>query len=123
MLFLMHQSPTRGELRAASGKPIKAQQLALMVGAELEEVEQMLQHLLQENVTEKSNGAFVSRRMLEDERKAQLSKERVQKHRKKVKAPPDKSCNGVVTPNDYDSDNDSNKKITVPNRGSNVFKS
>jgi len=122
MLCLMHLSPIRGELRSASGSPISADKLTTMVGIPLEVARQLLSELLRENVTEKlKDGTFISRRMIEDERKADLNRARVAKSRSKE--PQKQSCNGSVMPIETENENESNKKEMVPKSEPNAFSS
>ena len=68
MLCLMYESPIRGHLSLASGKPVDATKLARMVGGGVKEVEELLDELYECGVFSKSDdGIIFSRRMVQDE--------------------------------------------------------
>ena len=68
MLCLMYESPIRGHLSLASGKPVDATKLARMVGGGVKEVEELLEELYECGVFSKSDdGIIFSRRMVQDE--------------------------------------------------------
>lgn len=67
MLCLMFESPRRGFLQHASGRPVSPEQLARMTGGSHEEVRSLLQELNEAGVYSKDEGTIFSRRMVRDE--------------------------------------------------------
>lgn len=68
MLCLMFESPVRGELRHANGKPITEQQLARICGAEILLIQNLTTELTDAGVLSVAeDGAILSRRMKRDE--------------------------------------------------------
>lgn len=73
MLCLMFESPRRGYLQHATGKPVTPEQLARMTGCQLKEVSRLLQELDDSGVFSRSeHGVIYSRRMIRDEHKREL---------------------------------------------------
>lgn len=69
MLCLMHESPRRGYLQHANGKPVTAEQLARMTGCSTDEVSRLLQELEDAGVFScTDHGVIYSRRMVRDEK-------------------------------------------------------
>lgn len=67
MLCLMHESPRRGYLQHANGKPVTTEQIARMTGCSLEEVSQLLQELEYSGVFScTEHGVIYSRRTVRD---------------------------------------------------------
>jgi len=76
MLCLMHESPRRGYLQLANGKPVTAEQLARMTGCSTDEVSRLLQELEYAGVFScTEHGVIYSRRMVRDEQKRQKCRE------------------------------------------------
>jgi len=76
MLCLMHESPRRGYLQHATGKPVTAEQLARMTGCSTDEVSRLLQELEDTGVFScTEHGVIFSRRMVRDEAKRQRCRE------------------------------------------------
>jgi len=76
MLCLMHESPRRGYLQHANGKPVTAEQLARMTGCSTDEVSRLLQELDDAGVFScTEHGVIYSRRMVRDEQIRQVRRE------------------------------------------------
>lgn len=76
MLCLMHESPRRGYLQHANGKPVTAEQLARMTGCSTDEVSRLLQELENAGVFScTEHGVIYSRRMIRDEHIRQVRRE------------------------------------------------
>lgn len=68
LLCLMHESPRRGYLQHANGKPVTAEQVARMTGCSTDEVSQLLQELEYSGVFScTEHGVIYSRRIVRDE--------------------------------------------------------
>ncbi|GAB4133109.1 MAG: hypothetical protein Kow0040_14930 [Thermogutta sp.] len=68
LLCLMHESPRRGYLQHANGKPVTTEQIARMTGCSAEEVSQLLQELEYSGVFScTEHGVIYSRRTVRDE--------------------------------------------------------
>lgn len=73
MLSLMFESPRRGYLQHATGKPVTAEQIARMTGCSTDEVSRLLQELDDAGVFSRTDsGVILSRRLVRDERKREL---------------------------------------------------
>ncbi len=67
MLCLMHQSPNRGYLEHATGRPVTPEQIARMTGCGQEEVHVLLEELEDSGVCSRTeDGAYYCRRMVRD---------------------------------------------------------
>lgn len=76
MLCLMHESPERGHLMHANGKPVTAHQLTRMAGCTPDEVDAALEELDDCGVFSRTEeGVIYCRRMVRDERKRRLCSE------------------------------------------------
>ena len=68
LLCLMHESPRRGYLQHATGKPVTAEQIARMTGCSTDEVSRLLQELEYSGVFScTEHGVIYSRRIVRDE--------------------------------------------------------
>lgn len=75
MLCLMHQAPRRGYLELAPGVPIDDSKLARMVGDSVNRISNLLDEMRLTGVFSEEGGVIFSRRMVRDERRAEINTE------------------------------------------------
>lgn len=126
MLCLMHESPRRGYLQHASGKPVTRQQLARMTGCSMEELAQLLEELADAGVySTTEEGIIFSRRMVRDEEFRQIRQEAGRKggitRSASEAASPEEApveANGKQTPSTEASKSQANGKQTIKQKPS-----
>lgn len=80
MLCLMHESPSRGILRATSGKPISAEELRRACGVSTRQMNRVLRMLLDLGVcSQETDGAIFCRRMVREDKTASARSEAARK--------------------------------------------
>lgn len=99
MLCLMFESPRRGYLQHATGKPVTPDQLARMTGCTAEQVSRLLRELEDAGVYScTEHGVIFSRRLARDEAERSQIRERVRRARQREGEDCNGRCNADVTP-------------------------
>ena len=123
MLCIMYESQDRGYLSLANGCPVTNEQLARMVGGQLEHIEECLHNMEATGVFSRTkDGVLFSRRMVADEKlrqsKSDAGKKGMESRYNKPLTTPqqddNKDDNKDVTPVEYENENETNTTNTQP---------